>query len=588
MLHHLSRFVRPQASLAPAQKPVAVISVEDSRAEMREQLIVEIAETLNLLEVDVTRLIAEVITATGTTQKDVAAFARTFNDIRSSSSALATSADFAAQDIQQLATATSELTRSSEEINRRLRDASTLAEYAKSTTDQTRSSVAELQKSSAEITPIAGLINAIADRTNLLALNAMIEAAHAGDAGRGFAVVASDVKSLAIETLKATDEISRRISNLQTDASRLINAVDTIGEFIEGLWPVISAIANAVEEQTRSTGEFSRSTRETSDFVSQVSERANNIASVAMATEKTSANAEQSVKHVAEDAEKLRSRFVVFLRETSVGNRRRHDRLPIDQPVTFACRDQFYSGHTVDLSEGGALIALPEQSNVSIGSTAVADIEGIGQCSARVCARSDLGFHVQWLNPSPRFMGRLCARLETIRQENAGLIVSAIDAAHSISVAIEQAILDRRLTMESLFDANYELIQGSDPAQYRTSALEVLEAVLLPIQDALVDSIPQLDFCVAIDRNGWIPVHNARYSLPQRPDNPAWNAMHSRNRRIFDDRAGLAAGRNVRPSLIQTYNRDLGSGIFVLMREVDTPIQIFGRHWGGFRMCSKI
>ncbi len=584
----LNRLVRPQVSLAPVQKPVAVISADDARGEIREQLIVEIAETLNLLEVDVTRLIADVVAATVTTQKDVAAFARTFNDIRLSSSTLATSADAAAQDIHQLASATSELTRSSEEINRRLRDASTLAEYAKSTTDQTRSSVAELQKSSAEITPIAGLINAIADRTNLLALNAMIEAAHAGDAGRGFAVVASDVKSLAIETLKATDEISHRISNLQTDASRLIKAVDTIGEFIEGLWPVISAISNAVEEQTRSTAEFSRSTRETSEFVAQVSERANNIASVATATEKTSANVELSVKHVAEDAEKLRSRFVVFLRETSVGNRRRHDRLPIDQPVTFACEEQFYSGHTVDLSEGGALIALPEQSTVKIGSTAVANIEDIGQCAVRVCARSELGFHVEWLNPSSRFMTGLCAKLEKFRDENAGLIASGIEAAHSISVAIEQATLDRRLTMESLFDANYELIEGSNPAQYRTSALTVLEQLLPPIQDALVERIPGLDFCVAIDRNGWIPVHNARYSLPQRPDNPAWNAMHCRNRRIFDDRAGLAAGRNVRQSLLQTYNRDLGSGIFVLMREVDTPIQVFGRHWGGFRMCSKI
>ncbi len=95
-------------------------------------------------------------------------------------------------------------------------------------------------------------------------------------------------------------------------------------------------------------------------------------------------------------------------------------------------------------------------------------------------------------------------------------------------------------------------------------------------------------FGFAIDRNGWVPVHNRKCSLPQRPGDPAWNSLHCRNLRIFDDRAGLAAARNVRPSLIQTYNRDLGSGVFALMKEVDAPIRIFERHWGGFRMGYEL
>ena len=74
----------------------------------------------------------------------------------------------------------------------------------------------------------------------------------------------------------------------------------------------------------------------------------------------------------------------------------------------------------------------------------------------------------------------------------------------------------------------------------------------------------------------------------QRPDDPVWNAANCRNRRIFDDRAGLSAARNVRPFLIQTYARDLGGGRTVMMKEIDAPIRVFGRHWGGFRTAYKI
>jgi len=95
-------------------------------------------------------------------------------------------------------------------------------------------------------------------------------------------------------------------------------------------------------------------------------------------------------------------------------------------------------------------------------------------------------------------------------------------------------------------------------------------------------------FCVAIDRNGYLPVHNKIYSQPQRPSDVAWYTAHSRNRRIFNDAAGPAAGRNTRSYLIQSYARDMGNGTTVMMREIDVPIRVKGRHWGGFRMAYKL
>jgi methyl-accepting chemotaxis protein len=94
-------------------------------------------------------------------------------------------------------------------------------------------------------------------------------------------------------------------------------------------------------------------------------------------------------------------------------------------------------------------------------------------------------------------------------------------------------------------------------------------------------------FCAAVDRNGYLPVHNLVFSKPQRPGDPVWNAANARNRRIFDDRAGLGAARNTRPFLVQAYHRDMGGGVTVLMKEIDAPILVRGRHWGGFRTAYK-
>ena len=93
-----------------------------------------------------------------------------------------------------------------------------------------------------------------------------------------------------------------------------------------------------------------------------------------------------------------------------------------------------------------------------------------------------------------------------------------------------------------------------------------------------------MTFCAAVDRNGYLPTHNLKFSQPQGAD-PVWNAANARNRRIFNDRTGLAAGRNERRFLLQTYRRDMGGGHRVLMKDLSAPIIVQGRHWGGLRLA---
>ena len=128
---------------------------------------------------------------------------------------------------------------------------------------------------------------------------------------------------------------------------------------------------------------------------------------------------------------------------------------------------------------------------------------------------------------------------------------------------------------------------GTEPLQHQTRFLDLAEKLLPDIQEPLLASDRRMVFCVAVDRNGYLPVHNMIYSKPQRPGDVLWNAVHSRNRRIFDDRAGLSAGRVVRPYLIQNYPRNMGDRI-VMMWEIDAPIRVFGKHWGGLRTAYTL
>ncbi len=113
------------------------------------------------------------------------------------------------------------------------------------------------------------------------------------------------------------------------------------------------------------------------------------------------------------------------------------------------------------------------------------------------------------------------------------------------------------------------------------------DRILPALQEPVLEIDPRVVFCAAVDRNGYLPTHNLKFSRPQGTD-VAWNIANSRNRRKFDDRTGLAAGRNRKPFLVQTYRRAMGGGQFQLMKDVSAPIMVRGRHWGGLRLAYKV
>jgi methyl-accepting chemotaxis protein len=168
--------------------------------------------------------------------------------------------------------------------------------------------------------------------------------------------------------------------------------------------------------------------------------------------------------------------------------------------------------------------------------------------------------------------------------EDSPFIESAIAAAAEVAARFEDAIAGGAIGAEALFDERYQPVAGSNPQQYLTAFVRLTDELLPPVQESLLDWSERVAFCAAVDRNGYLPTHNLKYSKPQGPD-PAWNAAHCRNRRLFQDRTGKAAGANQKPFLVQTYRRDMGGGRFVVLKEVDAPIVVGGRHWGNVRLA---
>ena len=139
-----------------------------------------------------------------------------------------------------------------------------------------------------------------------------------------------------------------------------------------------------------------------------------------------------------------------------------------------------------------------------------------------------------------------------------------------------------------MFDLQYRPIPGTDPQQFETAFTAMCDRVLPDHSGADARARCRgVVFCAAVDRNAFLPTHNRKFSQAPRTGDPMWNAANSRNRRFFKDSAGIRAARTNREFLMQTYDRDMGGGTVVTLKEVDVPIKIGGKHWGGLRLAFK-
>ena len=337
-------------------------------------------------------------------------------------------------------------------------------------------------------------ILSIAQQVEMLAINAKIEAARAGDFGRGFAVVAEAINALSRKTSTAATDITTNMSdlseslrNLKGEAVEISRDAATVRVESEAADAALSEIAtglSAAEAGARDIAGHSNAVREASEAFGP-------------AFNQMSTDLQSTVENIAQ------------------------------------CR-----GWVNDLIESSEALV---QRSVAAG--------GATEDSA--------------------FIDRACL--------TAGKLGELLDAA-----------VDRgEITMDALFDRTYQPIPNTNPEQHMARFTKLTDRLFTPVQEEVLAANDNIAFCAAVDRNGYLPTHNLKFSRAP-SDDPVWNAAHCRNRRIFNDRVGLKAGRNTQPFLVQVYRRDMGGGNFVLMKDVSAPIKVKGRHWGGLRLAYAI
>jgi len=223
------------------------------------------------------------------------------------SGVVASAAEEVSRSVQTVAAGAEQMGASIREIASNAAEASEVAARAVTAAETTTATVAKLGESSAEIGNVVKVITSIAEQTNLLALNATIEAARAGEAGKGFAVVANEVKELAQETAKATEDIARRVEAIQKDTNAAVGAIEEISSIVAQISDRQTTIASAVEEQTATTNEMSRSVQEAASGSTQIAENITGVSAAAGSTTQALTQTRTAVDELSRMAADLRT-----------------------------------------------------------------------------------------------------------------------------------------------------------------------------------------------------------------------------------------------------------------------------------------
>ncbi|WP_108514209.1 methyl-accepting chemotaxis protein [Bradyrhizobium algeriense] len=581
------RVPEPAAPAAEAKVPQAMAGTEAVIADGDSAKAI-----LELLELELGAMIRQLERAANSVAGGAEATAATLSTIRRRTDALTNRTNAAQGTATTFSHAADKFTQSAQGIGSQVRDASKLADQASEAAREASANVDRLRESSAAIGNVVNLIAQIARQTTLLALNSTIEAARAGEAGRGFAVVATEVKALAVQTQNATEEITKKIEALQRDAAGSVDAVHRISQAIEAIRPVFENVNGAVAEQNATTGEMADNAASASSFIGSVGDSATEIDHATKEAEVHGESVAQAGRAVTTFAQKLKSRCAVLLRqgekEGDRQDRRKDQRLPCSLKIEIAAPRGTISAPVYEISMGGLLVSGADAETLAQGQSFNATLQDIGACRIRIVQRSKAGTHAQFERPDAALTEKIEDKLWSIQDDNTEAVTRAMEAGAALKKIFENGVDSGAISIEDMFDTNYVEIAGSNPVQYRTKILDWADRTLPPFQEAFLARDKRMAFCAMIDTNGYLPVHNKIYSHPQRPGDVTWNTANSRNRRIFNDPAGLAAGRNQRAYLIQSYARDMGNGNTVMMREIDVPIRVKGRHWGGFRTAYRL
>ena len=380
------------------------------------------------------------------------------------------------------------------------------------------------------------------------------------------------------ELVRQLHEVVRSQQGIAAEVEAGLKAVGHVGDAVHGVGGEVGAVVQTLKQVSDAAHQITQIALQTrlvafnaSVEAKRAGEAGRGFGVVADAVKDLAAKVESSSKAIMGTVQQLDARIGTLAREVSR-----------------------------DGSEPGAVHRALEQ--VEAG---VRRIESASTSSREVCAglqtqmvriEAEMGRTTQVLNSALQrteaFLGISEQLLEIVAEsgvetEDTPYIRAAQQAAAQISQLLEDAVRTGTLSENELFDERYQPIEGSNPPQVMTRFVPLAERLFPQVQEKLLGLSDKVVFGIAVDRNGYVACHNQKYNQPQRAGDLAWNTANCRNRRVFNDRTGLASARNQRPFLLQTYRRDMGGGQFVVMQEAAAPIVVKGRHWGGLRLAFK-
>lgn len=283
---------------------------EKEAQEMQRRMMLELADNF---EASIGQIVGTVASASTELQANAESLSMIADETTKQSTAVAAATEQASTSVQTVAASAEELSSSISEISRQVNESTRVTGDAVREVKNTDQTVVSLSDAASQIGGVVKLIQDIAEQTNLLALNATIEAARAGEAGKGFAVVASEVKSLANQTAKATEEISTKITAMQGVTGSAVTAIRGIGSTIEQISHIIGSIASAVEEQSAATKEIANNVAQASAGTAEVTSSISSVSQASNESRGASNDVLQAARELSVQSERLKQEMATFL-----------------------------------------------------------------------------------------------------------------------------------------------------------------------------------------------------------------------------------------------------------------------------------